>query len=44
LSNVFYTKTEDGFKAEQEIFGSLFGTEESTEGITAFMEKRSPKF
>lgn len=44
LSNIFYSKTEDGFTAEQEVFGNLFGTNESTEGISAFLEKRTPKF
>ncbi len=44
LSNVYYTKSEDGFKAEQEVFGKMFGTKESNEGVKAFLEKRSPSF
>ncbi|HMG15803.1 MAG TPA: enoyl-CoA hydratase-related protein [Saprospiraceae bacterium] len=44
LSNIYYNKEIDGFHAEQEVFGKMFGTKESNEGITAFLEKRSPKF
>lgn len=29
---------------EQEIFGQLFGTEDQREGMTAFVERRTPKF
>lgn len=36
--------TEKGFDAEIQSFGYLFGTEDFTEGTTAFMEKRKPNF
>lgn len=44
LTNIFYNKSEDGFEAEQRIFGSLFRQAESNEGIQAFLEKRAPQF
>tara|TARA_R110001632_G_scaffold169221_4_gene288053 strand:- start:4158 stop:4940 length:783 start_codon:yes stop_codon:yes gene_type:complete len=34
----------DGFDAEIEAFGSCFGTEDFTEGTTAFLEKRKANF
>ncbi len=44
LTNIFYNGTENGFSAEQRIFGSLFRQPESIEGINAFLEKRTPEF
>ena len=34
----------DGFEVEKKEFGKCFGTEEFTEGTTAFLEKRKAKF
>ena len=36
--------TKEGLLMEVENFSKLFGTDESTEGLTAFIEKRSPNF
>lgn len=44
LTNIYYNRTENGFEAEQRIFGSLFRQPESVEGINAFLEKRAPEF
>jgi enoyl-CoA hydratase len=33
-----------GFKAEQNLFGALFGSADFTEGTSAFLEKRKPRF
>ncbi len=44
LTNIFYNGNENGFDAEQRIFGSLFRQSESIEGIQAFLEKRAPEF
>ena len=35
---------EDGVKAEAKAFGQVFGNEDATEGIQAFLEKRPAKF
>ena len=34
----------DGFEVEKKEFGKCFGTEEFTEGTTAFLEKRKANF
>ena len=34
----------DGFKTEIKQFGACFGTEDFTEGTTAFLEKRKAEF
>ncbi|TFJ93949.1 enoyl-CoA hydratase [Lentibacillus salicampi] len=42
-----YAKTEQfakGVQEEAKAFGSIFGSEDATEGIQAFMEKRKPNF
>jgi enoyl-CoA hydratase len=44
LTNIYYNHSEDGFEAEQRIFGTLFRQPESIEGINAFLEKRAPIF
>ena len=35
---------EDGLELENSLENYLFGTEDFTEGITAFLEKRKPDF
>lgn len=42
--NAGFTTGINGFKVEVEEFGKCFGTDEFTEGTTAFMEKRKPNF
>ena len=44
LTNIYYANEKDGFVAEQEFFGQKFKTDESKEGIQAFLEKRAPVF
>ncbi len=42
-----YSKGEDfrkGVEREAELFGESYGTHDSKEGITAFLEKRKPQF
>ncbi|SDM96953.1 enoyl-CoA hydratase [Sediminibacillus halophilus] len=42
-----YTKNKNfhkGIEAEAEAFGEIFGNEDASEGITAFIEKRKPSF
>lgn len=42
-----YTKTNryyEGVEKEAHLFGSVFNTEDAKEGVTAFIEKREPKF
>ena len=38
------TKLAEGLSKEAKSFSELFETEETTEGLTAFVEKRSPKY
>jgi len=42
--NAGYTNGVDGFEAEITAFGNCFGTEDFTEGTTAFLEKRKADF
>jgi enoyl-CoA hydratase len=42
--NANFKEGVDGFDAEIEAFGGCFGTEDFTEGTTAFLEKRKPNF
>lgn len=37
-------KKRDGNKVEMDAFGHLFGTQDFKEGVSAFLEKRPPKF
>ena len=34
----------DGLDIEVKSFGNLFGSDETNEGLLAFVEKRTPKF
>lgn len=34
----------EGISAENDAFASCFGTDDQTEGMTAFLEKRAPEF
>ncbi len=38
------TQFQVGVEEEAKKFGSIFGTEDAKEGITAFVEKRKPNF
>ena len=42
--NAYYAEGADGFKKEVDEFGKCFGTEESKEGVNAFLERRKPVF
>jgi enoyl-CoA hydratase len=39
-----FNHTKTGFEKEIKLFGECFGNAEMTEGVTAFLEKRKPKF
>jgi enoyl-CoA hydratase len=39
-----FDKTKNGYQAEVALFGQCFGTAEMQEGVSAFLEKRKPKF
>ncbi len=39
-----YSNLADGLSYEKSTFSLCFATEDHTEGITAFLEKREPKF
>jgi enoyl-CoA hydratase/carnithine racemase len=38
------TELSEGLLKEAEVFSELFETEETTEGLNAFVDKRSPKY
>jgi enoyl-CoA hydratase len=42
--NAYFTEGVDGYSREVELFGECFGTNDFTEGVTAFMEKRKADF
>jgi enoyl-CoA hydratase len=44
INRGYETDIETGMYIEKDIFGLCFATEEQTEGMTAFIEKRKPKF
>lgn len=43
-TNAYFKDGVDGFDYEVNAFASLFQTEDVTEGVTAFLEKRKPEF
>ncbi len=44
VNRSFETTLEEGLIFERRLFHSLFATEDQTEGMTAFIEKREPQF
>ncbi|TDT32841.1 enoyl-CoA hydratase [Naumannella halotolerans] len=44
VNRAFETGLAEGVKFERRSFGSLFATEDQTEGMAAFVEKRQPEF
>jgi enoyl-CoA hydratase len=44
VNRAFETTLEEGLLAEQNAFYALFATEDQTEGMTAFAEKRAPEW
>jgi enoyl-CoA hydratase len=44
LGNAVFDEKKDGFAMEVEEFGNCFTTEDKTEGVSAFLEKRKPSF
>lgn len=44
INTAFETTLEQGIRFERRLFQSMFTTEDQTEGMTAFSEKRAPHF
>ncbi|MDB4438688.1 enoyl-CoA hydratase-related protein [bacterium] len=44
LVNAFFDKASNAFEKEMEVFGKAIGSDESTEGAQAFLEKRPANF
>lgn len=42
--NAGLSKQKDGYQSEIDAFGKCFGSEEFREGVSAFLEKRKPRF
>jgi enoyl-CoA hydratase len=42
--NAHFDKSKNGYAEEIRLFGECFGTDEMKEGVSAFLEKRKPKF
>ncbi len=42
--NAYFDKAQNGFDVEIEAFGDAIASDESTEGVTAFLEKRKARF
>lgn len=42
--NAYFDKTRDGFALEADYFGKAMASDQTAEGVAAFIEKRKPKF
>ena len=42
IDQAFESSLEEGLEIEKEIFFDLFDTDDQTEGMSAFLEKRKP--
>ena len=44
VTDGFELNQAEGLELEAELFGQAFSSEDKTEGVNAFIEKREPKF
>jgi enoyl-CoA hydratase len=44
VNRAFETSMDEGLRFERRVFQAMFGLEDQKEGMTAFIEKRSPSF
>jgi len=44
VNRAFETTLREGLLFERRVFHSLFATEDQSEGMSAFLEKREPQF
>ncbi len=44
VNRAFETSMDEGLRFERPVFQAMFGLEDQKEGMTAFIEKRSPSF
>ena len=44
VNRAYETTMAEGVRFERRLFQSLFATEDKSEGMTAFIEKREPQF
>jgi enoyl-CoA hydratase len=44
VNRAYETTLAEGIRFERRLFHSLFATEDQSEGMAAFIEKRKPKF
>jgi enoyl-CoA hydratase/carnithine racemase len=44
VNRSYETTLAEGLRFERRLFHALFATEDQTEGMNAFMEKRAPQF